>query len=113
MLRQGSKGSVMPHLLSHFLDRFFSIFCEERGSEIGRGPVSFVLDLRIAHERWGSSSDPRINGHLRYLHDIDWSLNEVVTEKIRKYRTDYNNNPLNTISCIPGIPSTSGRIHTY
>ena len=30
------------------------------------GPVPLVLDLRIAHERWGSSSDPSINGHLHY-----------------------------------------------
>ena len=27
-------------------------------------PVPLVLDLRIAHDRWGSSSDPSINGHL-------------------------------------------------
>ncbi len=26
------------------------------------GPVPLVLDLRIAHERWGSSSDTSING---------------------------------------------------
>ena len=29
------------------------------------GPVPLVLDLRIAHKRWGSSSDPLLNGHLR------------------------------------------------
>ena len=28
------------------------------------GPVSLVLDLRIVHDRFGSSSDPSINGHL-------------------------------------------------
>ena len=28
------------------------------------GPVPLVLDLRIAHERWGSSSNPSLNGHL-------------------------------------------------
>ena len=28
------------------------------------GPVPLVLDLRISHDRWGSSSDPSINGHL-------------------------------------------------
>jgi hypothetical protein len=33
------------------------------------GPVSLVLDLRIVHDRWGSSSDPKINGHLRYPND--------------------------------------------
>ena len=30
------------------------------------GPVPLVLDLRIAHDRSGSSSDPSINGHLHY-----------------------------------------------
>ena len=30
------------------------------------GPVPLVLDLRIANELWGSSSDPSINGHLHY-----------------------------------------------
>ena len=33
------------------------------------GPVPLVLDLRIAHERWASSSDPSINGHLHYPDD--------------------------------------------
>ena len=27
------------------------------------GPVPLVLDLRIAHDRFGSISDPNINGH--------------------------------------------------
>jgi hypothetical protein len=57
------------------------------------GPVPLVLDLRITHERWGSNSDPSINGHLHYTNDIDRLLNETVTDKIRIYRTDYNNNP--------------------
>ena len=43
------------------------------------GPVPLVQDLRIAHERWGSSSDPSINGHLCYPNDIDRSLNTYVT----------------------------------
>jgi hypothetical protein len=30
------------------------------------GPVPLVLDLRIAHDRFESSSDPSINGHLHY-----------------------------------------------
>ena len=28
------------------------------------GPVPLVLDLRIAHDRFGSSSDPILNGQL-------------------------------------------------
>ena len=48
------------------------------------GPVPLVLDLRIAHDRWGSSSDPSINGHVHYPNDIDRSLNETTAYKIRK-----------------------------
>jgi hypothetical protein len=76
------------------------------------GPVPLVLDLRIAHERFGCSSDPSINGHLHYPDDVDTSLNEAADNKIRKYRADYNDNPTNSISFIPAIASTSGRIHS-
>ncbi len=31
------------------------------------GPVPLVLHLRIAHDRFGSSSDPSLNGHLNLL----------------------------------------------
>jgi hypothetical protein len=37
--------------------------------------VPFVLDLRIVHEIFGSSSDPSLNGNLHYPNDIDRSLN--------------------------------------
>ncbi len=30
------------------------------------GLVSLVLDLRVVHDRVGSSTDPGLNGHLRY-----------------------------------------------
>ena len=43
---------------------------------------------------------------------MDRSLNEGTSDKIRKYRTDYNNNPPNSISFIPVIPSTSERLHS-
>ena len=49
------------------------------------GPVPLVLDLLIAHDRFGSSSDPSINGHLHYPNDLDRSLNEVTTDKIPQY----------------------------
>jgi hypothetical protein len=76
------------------------------------GPVTLVLDLRIAHERFGSSSDPSINGQLHYPNDLDRSLNETVTDTIRAYLTDYNNRPSNAISFMSGIPSTSGCLHS-
>jgi hypothetical protein len=61
-------------------------------------PVPIVLDLHITHDRFGSSSDPNLKGKLHCPNDIDKSLNESTGEKIRKYRTDYNNNPPNSIS---------------
>jgi len=75
-------------------------------------PVPLVLDLRITHDRFGSSSDPNLNGKLHYPQDIDKSLNETVTDKIRKYRADYNNNPPNVISFMPAIAGTSDRLHS-
>jgi hypothetical protein len=71
-----------------------------------------VLDLRITHERFGSSSDPSVNGHLCYPNDVPRSLNEDADNKSRKYRADSNNNPPNSISFMPAIPSTSGRLHS-
>jgi hypothetical protein len=76
------------------------------------GPVSLVLDLRIAHDRVGSSSDPTLNGHLKYPNNLDQSLNDAATDKIRKYRADYNNRPPSAVSFMPAIASTSGRLHS-
>jgi hypothetical protein len=76
------------------------------------GPLPLVLDLHIAHERFGSSSDPSINGHLHYPNDVDRSLNEGATDKMRKYRADCNNNPPSSVSLIPTIVSTSGRLQS-
>ena len=80
------------------------------------GPVPLVLDLCIVHDRFGRSSDLSLNGNLRYPNDIDRSLNETATDKIRKYRADYNNNPPNSISSavsfMPAIASTSGRLQS-
>jgi hypothetical protein len=75
-------------------------------------PVSLVLDLRIVHDRFGSSSDPSLNDHLHYPNDIDKSLREATADKIRKYRTDYNHNPTSSVSFMTTIVSTSGRVHS-
>ncbi len=76
------------------------------------GPVSLVLDLLIDYDRFGSTSYPSLNGHLHYPNDIDKSLNEGATDKIRKYRPDYNNNPPTTVSFMSAITCTSGRLHS-
>ena len=75
------------------------------------GPVSLVLDLRIAHDRVGSSADPTLNGHLKYPNNLDQSLNDTAPEKIRKYRAEYNNRPPSVVSFMTAIPSTSDRLH--
>jgi hypothetical protein len=75
------------------------------------GPVPLVLDLRIAHDRVGSSTDPTLNGHLKYPNNLHQSLNDAAAEKIRKYRADYNNRPSSAVSFMPAISSTSGRLH--
>jgi hypothetical protein len=80
-------------------------------SRIAAGPVPLVLDLCIAHERFGSSSDSSFNGHLHYPNDLDGPLNEAAADKIRQYLADYNNRPSNAISFMPAIASTSGRLH--
>ena len=68
--------------------------------------VPLVLDLRLAHERWGRSVDPNLNDNLHYPNDKDRSLNEAVSNKIRKYRVDYNNRPPYAISFMFAITST-------
>jgi hypothetical protein len=76
------------------------------------GPVPLVLDLRITHDRVGSSVDPTLNGHLKYPNNLDQSLNDVAPDKIRKYRADYNNRPPSAVSFMSSIVSTSGRLHS-
>ncbi len=76
------------------------------------GPVSLVLDLRIAHDRVGSSTDTNLNGHLKYPNNFDQSLNDAAADKVRKYRADYNNRPPSAVSFMPAITSTSGRLHS-
>jgi hypothetical protein len=36
-----------------------------------------------------SSADPTLNGHLKYPNNLDQSLNDAATDKIRKYRADF------------------------
>jgi hypothetical protein len=76
------------------------------------GPVPLVMDLRVAHDRVGSSADPALNGHLRYPNNLDQSLNDTAATKLRKYRADYNFNPTRGVGFIPTIASTSGRLHS-
>ena len=71
------------------------------------------MDLRIGHDRWGSSSNPVLNWKLHYLlpADIDKPLHDAAAEKIREYRADYKNRPFNSISFMPAVATTSGCLH--
>jgi hypothetical protein len=75
-------------------------------------PVTLVLDLRISHDRVGSSTDPNLNGHLKYPNNLDQSLNDTPAYKIRKYRADYNNRTPSSVLFMTAIASTSGRLHS-
>ena len=69
------------------------------------------LDLHIVHERWGSRSNPSLDGRLYYPTDLNRPLNEDATDKNLQYRVDYNNRPSNSISFTSSIGSVSGRLH--
>ena len=72
------------------------------------GLVPLVLDLRIAHERWGSSSNPSLHGQLHYPADLDSPLNEAT---VIQYRADFNVRPPHDISFMPAVASTSDQFH--
>ncbi len=59
--------------------------------------MSLVLDLYIAHNRFGNSADPTLDGNLHYSNDMDRSLDETTVDKIRKYHSDYDNNSPNPL----------------
>jgi hypothetical protein len=100
------------HQLSHVNGKSRGQYCGD--IELGgyltneTGPVPLVLDLRFAHDRVGSSTDPNLNGHLKYPNNFDQSLNDAAANKVRKYRPDYNNRPPSVVSFMPVIDSTSG-----
>jgi hypothetical protein len=64
------------------------------------GLVPLVLDLRITHDRFGSSSDPSLNGNLHYSNIIDRSRNEAVDDKIGKSLTHRETDPFFTHSLV-------------
>jgi hypothetical protein len=39
-----------------------------------------VLDLRVDHDRVGTSAAPALNGHLRYPNNLDQSLNDSAAD---------------------------------
>ncbi len=57
---------------------------------VGPNPGLRVSDRRFCL-LFVNSTDPALNGHLRYPNHLDQSLNDTTTDKIRTYRVDYNN----------------------
>jgi hypothetical protein len=75
--------------------------------------VPLVLDLRVTHDRVGSSTDPVLNGYLRYPNNLDQSLNDTAADKLRKYRTDYNNNPTILLVRLGGYIVNLSEFYSY
>ncbi len=54
----------------------------------------------------------KINYRQNRANNLDGTLNESTTDKIRQYLSDYNNRPSNSISFMTVITSTSGCLHS-
>ena len=59
-----------------------------------------------------SSCQTLFNAHLRCPNNLDQSLNDTVTDKLRKYHDDYNFNPTRGVGFMSVIDSTFGRLHS-
>src|SRR6056300_308777 len=71
---------------------------------------NLVIDLNITHNRHGrSTSNPHTNGHLTHPDSLDRPLEIAARAKIIKHQAAYSNN--NSTSFMPGVASTSGRLH--
>jgi len=73
------------------------------------GPRSLVFDLRIAHDRFGSSSHVLQNGLLTHTQYLDGPLRVAAQRKSNAYGQQYADNQ--NISFLPAIISTSCRMH--
>jgi hypothetical protein len=76
---EGLLVTSRPIWVDHTQVSFFLYLAGYLANEAG--PVPMVLDLRIAHDRVGSSTDPTLNGHLRYPNNLDKSLNDATADK--------------------------------
>jgi hypothetical protein len=85
--------------------QIFFFFSPSTAGAIGAGPPD-------CSRQNGSSSNPSLNGHLKYPNNLDQSLNDAAADKVRKYRADYNNRPPSAVSFMPDIASTSVRLHS-
>jgi hypothetical protein len=70
---------------------------------------SLVLDLSIAHDRFGSSSHVQQNGSLLHPQDLDCPIRVAAQRKTNAYKQTYADNQ--NISFLPAIMSTSNLMH--
>ena len=71
---------------------------------------NLVIELNITHDRHGrSTSNPHTNGHLTHPDSLDRPLEIAARAKITKHQAAYSSN--NSTSFMPGVASTSGRLH--
>ncbi len=70
---------------------------------------SLVLDLSIAHDRFGSSCHVQQNGSLLHPQDLDCPIRVAAQRKTNACKQTYADNQ--NISFLPAIMSTSNRMH--
>ncbi len=98
------EGSRLVNLLNFFAQR--------TRSKHNRWLKAGVSIVATSNDRVDSSDDPPLNGHLRYPNNLDQSLNDTSTDKLRKYRSDKNFNSPRGVGFIPSMTGTSVRLHS-
>jgi len=74
------------------------------------GPRNLVIDLNMTHDRHSrSTSNPQTNGNLTHPDFLDKPLETAARAKVTIHQAAYSNN--NSTSFVPGVASTSGRLH--
>jgi hypothetical protein len=94
--------------------------CGDSGHRVGRLPrecdVSDAFGAWPPYhlsERFGSSSDPSLNGHLDYPNDIDRSLKETATDKIIILQTHRETHRFFAALGVHLAQSNSGHVHYH
>ena len=73
-----------------------------------KSPI-LLLPVLVTNRHGRSTSNPHTNGHLTHPDSLDRPLEIAARAKITKHQAAYSNN--NSTSFMPGVASTSGRLH--
>jgi hypothetical protein len=72
------RGLKVHMVFDHFQDRLNIIRVKKKIKKLIRSFLwCWTSGSLTSHDRFGSSSDPSLNGHLHYPNDVDKSLNEA------------------------------------